>query len=71
MFGYNLVKFQNKNFFLNALNNRFVHNSDQSKQQPSVALNIKTYNDLPGPLDLPIVGSLFSVTEYRKFFKIE
>ena len=56
MFGFNLIKFQNKNFFLNALNNRFVHNSDQLKQQANVGLKLKTYDDLPGSLVLPIIG---------------
>ena len=64
MFGYNLVKFQNKNLFLNSFNARFVHNSNQQKQQPNAVMNLKTYTDLPGPLDLPIIGSLLSVIQF-------
>jgi hypothetical protein len=71
MFGYNPVKIQNKNVFLNALNNRFVHKSDQSKQKKSVAFNLKTYNDIPGPLELPFLGSILSLTKFGSFSNIE
>jgi hypothetical protein len=70
MLGYNLVKIQNKKVFLNALNNRFVHKSDQSKQKQSVTFNLKTYNDIPGPLDLPFVGSILSLTKFGMFSNI-
>ena len=66
MLGYNLIKFQNKSYFLNTFNTRYVHKSDQPKQKPSVALTLKTYNDLPGPLELPYISSLLSITKFSK-----
>ncbi len=64
MFSHNLDLFQNKKKILYAFSVRFVHISDQSKNQPNIALNLKSYNDLPGPLVLPIIGSLLSVTKF-------
>lgn len=66
MFCHNVDKFQIEKNILNAFSVRFVHISDRSKNQPNIALNLKTYNDLPGPLVLPIIGSLLSVTKFTK-----
>ncbi len=64
MFSHNLDKFQNKKNILYAFSVRFVHISKQSKNQPNHALNLKTYNDLPGRIVLPIIGSLLSDTKF-------
>ena len=43
---------------------KYLHSSSKKDQQKIIALNLKAYSDIPGPLDLPLIGSLFSFSKF-------